>query len=206
MGKDGTGGGQACECSIDGVLSYYNEKVTRYLSLAVVEADVFPREILNEIRSSYTHLSKANAAPPESDDFIQECANAMRHLKRTSLDCLKVAILFVAKRVDDKLDALTTRVRLPQKMYARAEDLRAERLRLVNYEAAHPSHRTVADLEELYAGYANFLRELNSEYDGTWAEAIATGEKKRETKALLQGIALGVLTSLFASMIFAIVW
>jgi hypothetical protein len=109
---------------IGDALEYYSDFVTQYLAAAVSEIDRLPIEVLNEIRGAFTHLAKANKSGEGTEDYLAEVGNARRHLKRTSLDCLKLAIMACAERIERRLEALNTDFVLPQEAYDEVAELR----------------------------------------------------------------------------------
>lgn len=187
------------DCSIAEVLAHYHAKVTKHLSVAMMEADQFPQEILNEIRGAFTHLAKANSFEAGSQLYHAETRSAMRHLKRASLDSLKIAVMATAERLEHRILVLSETVRLPHTLYATTETLRDERLRLLNSESSHPSIGLVDDIERLYLSYEGLAKQLRNEYDGAYAEVHTKRAKRAEDRAAFRGFVFGIPAGIVAS-------
>jgi len=163
--------------------------------------NAFPQEILNELRGAFTHLAKAYSLGPGTDEYYEENRCAMRHLKRASLDCLKVSILAAAERLQKQIDDLTTHVLAPAHLHNAAESLRERRRELMNAESSHPSLTTIDDLETLYVDYKTLLNTLHNDYQASYMNTIKEKARKRELKSIGIGFILGIIASLVASWI-----
>lgn len=188
------------------VLRFYNNTVTRHVAAAVIVSGAFPSEILNEIRAAFTHVAKGVVLEAGSPDYYDENINAMRHLKRVCLDCLKISILLVAERVDKDIDVLTNYTKLPQSEYAQAEELQKMRLAILHDEASAPSRISVDGLAELLVKYDAFLKHLRMEYGGHYAQASERKAQRNQQFwamiGLSGGFVLGIAASLIASFVF----
>jgi hypothetical protein len=184
------------------ILTRYNTHVTKHLSAALTEVDVFPSEILNELRGAFTHLAKAHSLGAGTGGYYEENGCAMRHLKRASLDCLKISILAAAERLQKQIDDLTTHVLAPPRLHHAAEALRERRRDLMNSESSHPSLTIIADLEVLYVDYKNLLTELHDDYQAGYMNTIAAKARKKAAISIGIGFILGIVASLIASWIF----
>jgi hypothetical protein len=187
--------------SCSDVLTYYNENTARYVAVAMVTAGYFPEEILNEVRAAFTHVAKANALDPADPECFEENRNALRHLKRVCLDCLKVSILFDAERVDTDLDHLTGHTRLPQAVYREAEELKKERMRILGHEASHPTNGTIGELFGLFEKYDEFSSRLRKEYGGYYGEAIEKKARRQQRNYMIGGAIVGMIFGIFGSLV-----
>ncbi|MBF0304737.1 MAG: hypothetical protein HQL41_03680 [Alphaproteobacteria bacterium] len=187
------------------MLRYYNVRVTSCLTAAITESEKFPTEILNETRAALTHLAKAESLGRGTEPYFEENKAALRHLKRACLDCLKVAIVFSAEKVEKHLDFATNYVRLPEKVYIEAERLKAARRSILHSESSHPSINTVDDLERLYVDIANLLHQLRTDYDGAYVEVINQKIAAKERRGILLGFYFGIAASMVAAVIAKII-
>lgn len=128
------------------VLSYYHDEVIPALAAAVTIDDRFPIEVLNEVRNAFTHLSRAQCMEGADDAKCKECEGALRHLKRTVLDCMKVCILALAKKSETIMDALAGEAALPNGTTAQARDLRKRRRELSSYEGQNSTDDAIEKL------------------------------------------------------------
>ncbi|MBC7908834.1 MAG: hypothetical protein H7Y60_19075 [Rhodospirillaceae bacterium] len=193
--------GASCS-EIGGALAYYGDNLTQYLAAAVSEIDQLPIEVLNEVRGAFTHLAKAHKSGADTEDYKSEVNSAYRHLKRASLDCLKLAIMACAERVERRLNALNDNFVLPQEAYDRVAELRARRKLLLHSESSHPSHSTVGDLADLYGDFASFAVELDKRYHGPQAETLRRKQITRDRKSTWLSYLSGFVTSSVVSYIF----
>lgn len=189
---------------IEYVLSVYNTRVAEFVAMTMVVADLFPKEILNEIRSSFTHLAKASALEYKSKEYLDETKNALRHLKRASLDCLKVSILVMAEKTEHNLDGLTSCLLIPENVLKAAAKLRAQRKEILGKEAAHPSSDTIDKLEALFLEYDDFNSKILSEYGGERVKATERRARRKQILGTSIGFLLGVISSVIASYLYDI--
>lgn len=191
--------------NIDAVLKYYSTEVVPALATALTFDDDFPREILNEIRNSYTHLARANKLGNKHADYIKEVDGAYRHLKRTCLDCIKVSISIISLRADAVLQALEEELQLPNDIHDKMTKLRSRREKLAAYEGEHPTHEAVNRYKTLLIDYDVFREELNAKFTGGTAEERKSARKTRERKAKLWNLLVGFIIGLLTSGIVAFV-
>ncbi len=185
--------------NVGDVLLYYSEEVVPALSVALTIDDQFPEEVLNEVRSSFTHLSRANLITPTDSDHLKELDAAARHLKRVCLDCLKVSILALAQRCEVVIEALTEEINLPNDVYHFMTELRSKRAKVAAHEGQRPTHEAVEELKGLLVQYDNFYQNLDNQFAGQTAEMRRKARKKRSVKSGILGFALGILASIIAS-------
>lgn len=198
--------------SIAVVFAHYRDQTTRHLAAAVAEADEFPSEILNEVRGAFTHLAKADGFTPTSPSYLSEVRSASRHLKRASLDSLKLSILSVVKKIEERIDALeAVGFILPESAYSEIRVLKQRRMALLHTESSHPSTTSVADIESLYVDLSGYSSSLTDEYSGEQATALRRQREQQKAEALrhekrsfwkgigiggvLVGIPLGLVTN-----------
>ncbi|MBF0391144.1 MAG: hypothetical protein HQL38_00555 [Alphaproteobacteria bacterium] len=146
-------------------------------------------------------MAKAESLGRGTDPYFEENNAALRHLKRACLDCLKVAIVFAAEKVEKHLDFATDYVRLPAKIYIEAERLKAARRTILHSESSHPSINTVDDLEGLYVDIANLLHQLRTDYDGAYVEVINQKIAAKERRGIWLGFYLGIPAGVIATVI-----
>jgi len=187
--------------NIGDVLTYYSEEVVPALATALTIDDEFPEEVLNEVRSSFTHLSRANSIDPSLPDHIRELEASSRHLKRVCLDCLKVSILALAQRCEVAIEALTEEISLPSDVYTFMTELRKKRKRVAAHEGQRPTHEAIEELKDLFIDYENFYQNLDSAFAGQTAEMRRNAIKRKSRRSGIVGFGFGILGSLIASAI-----
>lgn len=99
------------------------------------------------------------------DAKCKECEGALRHLKRTVLDCMKVCILALAKKSETIMDALAGEAVLPNGTTAQAKDLRKRRRELSSYEGQNSTDDVIEKLKQLFKDYDDFYAHLSTEFD-----------------------------------------
>lgn len=162
---------------IDDILVFYRMHVVPAMTSAQVVMGNFPPEILNEIRSAFTHLSRETRNPEERQ---QQSREAQGHLKRVVLDCYKVCILLVADRIQELIDGLElSRNSLPNSIYLEANALKARRLAVGVTEGQAPPNGTVEELAALFNDYDRFRCGIENDFGGLAAEARGRLEARR---------------------------
>ncbi|MCM1321645.1 MAG: hypothetical protein NC041_07225 [Bacteroides sp.] len=78
---------------ISAIYKEYREVVFPLVAFLEVADSEFPVEILNEIRSIFSHFSRMYADNISDADISSELAKAESHLKRALLDCYKYGCL-----------------------------------------------------------------------------------------------------------------
>jgi len=170
----------------------------------------FPIEILNEIRSVFTHLSKYNLS---NDAEIKErnLSKAEGHIKRSRLDCYKYLCTVYEdeyskfdkryKNTDlsfvDNGEFLTNLLEAKNKaknlmLAARKTDLSVDSDEEANTETAYQKY------EEAYAAYSSVSRLINSSY-----KKLENLRRKAVTKNIISiaigiaGLIVGILSLIF---------
>lgn len=202
---------------VEAVLAYYNDHVADSLALAYSVADLFPIEILNEVRNAVGHLARAAAGNLPTPARAEQCLQARRHLLRVRLDCAKLCQLTEFERLDEDLEVLHTNVRIPTSLSARAEDLKNRRRVLMGREALEPSDHLVDDFLEIFRDVVGFRAELRDEYgdlvvagyrkalDRQLEVAHARGRREGRRSTLSLTLAVGFATSIIGGLLVALV-
>ena len=194
--------------TIAGVLEYYSEEVTKALAYSMLLDDKFPVAILNEIRSSYTHIGRANRLAPGSEPFESEIDAAFGHLKRTYLDCVKLSILNLRNHSDKKIKYLSRQYLLPNRIYSRSSDLRRLRVELSTDEGKNPlGNKTLNGYRNLVDEYDKFYNNtLGKDFDGDLADEHHRLHFRRrrivQLIGLLMAFVIGFISSSLATMLF----
>ncbi|MCT4554522.1 MAG: hypothetical protein N4A53_07535 [Pelagimonas sp.] len=199
---------------VNDVLDFYSEQVIPSLAAALATGDAFPKEVLNEIRNSYTHLARAHKLECSDEDHARELDAAQRHLKRTCIDCMKVCIFDLASRSETAVKALTEDIQLPADIYKTTGELRRKRRELSAYEGQAPTHNAIEQYQSLFEEYQEFYLKLDEQFQGETAEMRrkAREQKSHEQaqKARKSGIASGIIytiiTGIVASLIATGIW
>lgn len=192
------------QAEIQRVLQYYHDEVIPALAAALTIDDVFPEEVLNEIRNAMTHVSRASCmtdAAPENR--ANEAKASQRHLKRVVLDCLKVCILALATRSETAVKALQTDVKLPLATYTRMSDLRRRRKELSAHEGQYTPDQVIEDMKVLFNDYDLFYRDLDKEFAGDTVEMRTRGRFWRGVRAHALTLVIGIAASLAAAYVYA---
>jgi len=115
-----------------------------------------------------THMGRANALDPAADaDVIQkELHSAHRHFLRCTLDCLKVALLAIARRCEDSIKALDDEMLLPASVHSEMRGLRARRIEVTKHEGQKPITEVVEKLKVLCDDYDKFSQKIETEFAG----------------------------------------
>jgi hypothetical protein len=184
-----------------GILQYYSDEVVPALAVALTLDDKFPEEVLNEIRSSFTHIARAHSIDVTDPDHLKELESASRHLKRVCLDCLKVSILALAQRCDTAITALTEEVQLPEDVYRFVSELQRDRARITCHEGQKPTHAAVEELKDLLVRYEHFYQNLDDQFAGQTADMRRAARRRGRWKSIAIGFVLGVVGSLVATAI-----
>lgn len=188
--------------AIEDILEQYNSHVVYFVSLAHVHAKKFPAEVLNELRSSYTHLAKAAALPDDAIEKQNELRKSRDHLRRASLDCLKIAILFTVEKTDRIIAALTSEGRLPESVGREAASLQRKRIGIFTNEAMHPSQNSTGELADLYKELDAFCRRIEEDYGGYYNQRIRNSRRLKWIRDLVIAFVLGIAASYAASEIY----
>lgn len=151
---------------LDDIFSTYINLINPLIIQYEVLADEFPVEILNEIRSMFTHLSRCTINPTKEIVNIN-LSKAKSHAKRAVLDCYKYNCLaysdfyhdFMDKYKNIDLTLIDNGNFLPQvtKKFYKAQALMIE---AKEYEATH-----TASTDELYIKYRDSYLVYNEVYN-----------------------------------------
>lgn len=82
-----------CQDKISAIYQEYREVVFPLVAFLEVVDSEFPVEILNEIRSIFSHFARAYDDASDDAGVSSELAKAGNHLKRAVLDCYKYGCL-----------------------------------------------------------------------------------------------------------------
>jgi hypothetical protein len=190
---------------IEDVLDFYSEEVIPSLAAAHAVTNAFPKEVLNEIRNSFTHLVRAHKVDEQAKDFAKELEASYRHLKRTCLDCMKNCIHVLAKNSETAVEALTTDTQLPNDTYQTMSALRARRMKLSAHEGQYPTHETLSEFKSLFNDYDKFYQSLDDQFAGQTAEMRKDRRsatiKSAEHRSLGKGFFLGLIASAIVTLI-----
>ncbi len=191
------------EMTIESLLRYYHDEVVPALAVAINYNDRFPEEVLNEIRSALTHMSRAHVLSQtrvkESQDELEAAA---RHLKRVYLDCLKDALMSVSLKCDEAIQMLTDDIQLPENVYKRVSGLRNRRTELSIRESQEMPFSIINDLKKLLDDYDKFYAELDDQFAGQTAGVRKAARKKAERNKQFKALAAGLIIGLAANFIF----
>ena len=190
--------------SIGDILEYYSREVVPAIAAAITIDDVFPEEVLNEIRASYTHLARAHNVGETDPDHQRELDSAYRHLKRSCLDSLKVCIFVTAQRCEKAVEALEYDHQLPNGIHRRTSELREQRKKMAAHEGQHPTHSVIEDLKSLLDNYDQFYTDLDKEFAGKTAEDRKNIRKSKQLKDRIFGFIMGIIGSIVAGLIYDI--
>lgn len=191
------------------VLKYYNNSVVDKISVAATTVSAFPVEVLNEIRAAFTHTAKAHIEKSvNADTFHEENRCALRHLKRVSLDCLKLSLLSVAQKLEKDVSAIEQDgVLFPKNIYEQIHSLRDRRKNILRRESTHPTTQTIDELAILLNDFDSLADSLREEYNTPFAKALRKRtwwlEQKRLFIGLLGGFIFGIAASLVSSIIYS---
>ena len=185
--------------SIEDVLSYYGAEVVPALATALFHDDEFPDEILNEIRAAFTHLSRANSLQAGFDRQAEIDA-ALRHLKRTVLDCLKDAIALMARDTETLIATLSRDMRLPASNYRRTGEIREKREALSISEGQRPTTHAIESYKKLYADILDLHKTLIKEYEGTSAEERLRVRRRNFYAGIAIAFVVGMATSILGGL------
>lgn len=192
--------------TIESVLEYYHSEVIPALSYAVTIDDAFPEEVLNELRNTLTHMARANHVGVVSESGQDELSAAMRHLKRSTLDCLKVSLLVLAQKCEGMIGVLTEDLRLPEDVYKKQHELKEERRRVSGEEGQRPTDSTIENIKSLVVKYDEFYLKLVEQFNGESANQLRNArnarEKKKENRALIHSFILGIITGIIGNFFF----
>lgn len=203
-GAPPSGGGHlATHLTVGDVLEYYHQHVVPSVSAALIFFGKFPKEILNEIRNAFTHIARANAmmgqgTVPEAE---KELEAAIRHLRRVCLDCLKIAILTVAKQTERAIRSLSGEMHLPNDVYSVSSNLRRQRHALSTHEGQEPPQQVIEELTGLLDDYDKFYASLDKHYAGGHATVRRWARRWRAFIGLVVGFILGIVSSIVADNI-----
>ena len=193
--------------TVESVLDYYSENVVDALATALVTTDQFPEEALNEVRASYTHLSRAHKHRDDAQTLDKELGSAKRHLQRVCLDSLKICVLASARRADDMITALSLELNLPNQVHNNAAVLRTKRKEIMLHESRETTLGVIDRMKDLFNDYDEFNTRLEQEFGGN--DAI-TRTRLRKSKALkdkimwtVGGAMLGAVLGITLGLIFS---
>ncbi|WP_424979975.1 hypothetical protein [Leisingera sp. S232] len=134
-------------------LQYHNDHLVPALAIAVAVDGKFPQKVLNEIRNALTHLSRAEvlrkSAGAKEEEALKEIGSACRHLQRTTLDCLKIAVIAYAGKSETAMRALLEDIELPASVHAKSNELLDRRKSLSVLEGQEPTDKAVSQYADL---------------------------------------------------------
>ena len=166
--------------------------------------DHFPKEVLNELRNSYTHLARANKLGAQHDDYLSELDGAYRHLKRTCIDCMKVCVFTMATRSEDVVSSLEEELQLPNNVFSTMSGLRGKRRKLSAYEGQHPTHEALQEYKVLFNEYDQFYQGLDQQFAGDTVDERRAARRARERRAERRSSMVGFFIGLLASAVVAL--
>lgn len=192
--------------TLEGVLEFYFDELIPALAAALTIDDDFPEEVLNEVRNAFTHLACANSCAANSDECKDELSAAMRHLRRSCLDCLKDCVSVTARRCEIAVEALTEEVALPGDVYKRMSALRAARKSISADEGHRPTLETIEKMKIVLNDYDEFYVSLDDQFAGDTAEIRKKARRKKQWRKtfrdLLIGFLLGMATSVLGAWLY----
>lgn len=204
--------------TIADVLRFYREEVSLAVATAQTLENAFPREILNEIRSTFTHIARSDDPELSLDDQNKELVRAQAHLERVCLDCHKVSILNRAEAADLYVGTIEEDgAALPADIYRGLSDLRKRREMCGVKEGRQPPNGTVEELRILLDDYDRFVLRLQVEFGGELAErrrAIKLQKEDRDRRErrkenwrnIMIGAAIGFVFGVAASLLATFLW
>lgn len=186
--------------AIEEVLENYSSNVIPALEAVITIDDAFPKEVLNELRNSYTHLARSVRYDPGTSDHQREIKAAQTHLDRTAVDCLKVAVFSLAQRTERRLETYDPKADfLPETVCSEISDIRQARRKLQVEEALGDlgQRRTVY----AYSSILNRLDALYRSIEERQIEARLDSKARNKIRWLHRVFALRSMPSLLRSII-----
>ena len=199
--------------SLQSISDYYLNDVTDALALAYKACEKFPIEVLNEVRSAFTHVARAQASDGDNEAFESELSKARSHLLRCNLDCAKLCLLNIAGKLDDDMEALVHSTEFPRTIKEEADALRNRRHDVSVREAIAADDQVVEIYWELVRDYNDFRDELVTEYGKFYVDATKEGLAQRLAEKFTEGqwsgrrqtwitaLVLGILGSMLGALI-----
>ncbi len=194
------------ELSVEKILEEYRVEVTEALALAYSVADFFPIEILNEVRSAFTHLARASEMGADTDEGKTELDSSKRHLLRCRLDCAKLCLLTEAEKLDGDMEALVHATACPKSILETAEQLKKNRKDLAAKEAnSPPGKKLVVSYFGLFELYQDFRKNLRIEYGEILVCSFEKQFQDRIDKAESEGFRKGRRQTMWAALAIGLV-
>jgi hypothetical protein len=186
---------------VNDALAYYREEVVPAITYIQTVEGGFPLPLANELRSAFTHLARAGAAPDLSgEDRVREVILAFGHLKRICLDCHKISILNRAEEIDRLTrDIANDDVALPGSLFKDIRGLRDRRMASGVQEGQSQPNGTVEELKALLKDYDDLVLKLEKDYGGDFARARKGRFWRKALTGTGFGLFLGVMASWLAS-------
>lgn len=180
----------------DQILCYYRDEVVNAVTIAQTLEGNFPREVLNEIRSAFTHLARSSNPGLSKEEKIEERQSSLNHLKRVCLDCYKISILNRAEELERLAIAIVDdNTVLPNHVYSQRDELRKRRLSCGIKEGQDPPNGTVGELKTLLNDFDSFVLKVETDFGGKAALARQKSRKWKIFGGLLAAFSLGLFVN-----------
>lgn len=191
--------------TIEEILGFYRENIPGALALGYSVTEMLPLEILNEVRSAFSHIARVPLVGESSEGGQKELSRALAHLERALLDCGKLCVLFEIEGLNEDMDALVHSTQCPRSILDEAETLRNRRKELGGQEADILNDDVTQGYFELFSDLGRFRRKLRDEYGELVVVGYKNDLKEKQQTAHAEGVVAGRRQTLIEALIFGVV-